>query len=134
MPNFSHSPLQQTIYTALTADSTLMALVAGIFDRPPQGTAFPYITLGESTGSDWSSKTTTGMEHQVTLHIWSREGGRKQAASIMERVHTLLHDANLTVTGHTLVMMRFMTSRIVLESDGWTYHGEMCFRVLLQAN
>ena len=111
-----------------------MALLTGVCDRPPQGTAFPYITLGESAGADWSSKTTTGMEHHVALHVWSREGGRKQAASVMDLVHTLLHDASLSVTGQTLVMIRFTGSSIVLENDGWTYHGEMHFRALLQAN
>ncbi|MDE3017264.1 MAG: DUF3168 domain-containing protein [Pseudomonadota bacterium] len=134
MANFSHLPLQEAVYAALTGDATLMALVSGVFDRPPEGTAFPYVTLGESTGSDWSSAATVGMEHHFTLHVWSREGGRKQSASIMERLHTLLHQANLSITGQTLVMMVFSASEIVLENDGWTYHGKMQFHALLQAN
>jgi hypothetical protein len=105
MANFSHYPLQQAIYQTLAGDTTLMALISGVFDRPPEGTAFPYVTIGESAGSDWSTKTTTGMSHNVSLHIWSREGGRKQAATIMERLHTLLHQASFSVTGQTLVMI-----------------------------
>lgn len=134
MANFSHLPLQEAVYAALTGDSPLMALVTGIYDRPPEGTAFPYVTLGESTGSDWSNVATVGMEHLFTLHIWSREGGRKQSATIMERLHTLLHQASLSITGQMLVMMRFSASDIVLENDGWTYHGIMKFHALLQAN
>ena len=134
MANFSHAPLQQAIYQRLTGDSALMALVSGVFDRPPEGTPFPYVTLGESMGSDWSTKTTTGMEHHLSLHIWSREGGRKEAATIMERLHTLLHQTNLSVSGQTLVMIRFTASAIALEDDGWTYHGRMDFHALLQAN
>ena len=134
MANFSHYPLQQAVYGALTGDSTLMTLITGVFDRPPQGTAFPYITIGESNGSDWSSKTTVGMEHILPIYVWSREGGRKQSAQIMERIHTILHQANLTVTGQTLVLMRFIASHILLEDDGWTYQGVMQFRALLQAN
>ena len=134
MPTFSHYPLQQAIYQALTADSTLMGLVAGVFDRSVQGTAFPYVTIGESTGSDWSTKTTSGMEQNVTLHIWSRQGGRAEAASIMVRIHTLLHQASLTVTGQALVSIRFTGSSITLENDGWTYQGVMKFQAFLQAN
>ena len=134
MANFSYYSLQQAIYQQLTGDSTLMALVTGVFDRPPQGTAFPYITIGEFTGRDWSTKTTTGMEYVVNLHAWSREGGRKQAAQIMERLHTLLYQASLSVTGQTLVSMRFSGSNILLENDGWTYHGTMQFNALLEAN
>lgn len=134
MSSFSHYHLQTAIYQALTGDAALMSLVTAVYDRPPQGTGFAYITIGESAGSDWSSKTTGGMEHIIAVHVWSREGGRRQAAVIMERVHTLLHRADVAVSGQTLVMMRFVASEIVLENDGWTYHGVMQFRVLLEAN
>lgn len=134
MAHFSHYPLQQAVFQTLAEDATLTGLVTGVFDRTPQGTAFPYVTIGDADGSDWSSKTTTGMQHDMAIHAWSREGGRKQAASIMERLHTLLHQANLSVSGQTLVMMRFTGSSILLENDGWTYHGTMRFRALLQAN
>jgi len=134
MANFSHYPLQKSIYQTLTNDSTLMGLVVGVFNRPPQGTDFPYVTLGESAGSDWSTKTTTGMEQNVTLHVWSREGGRAEAASIMQRLYTLLHQVNLSVTGQTLVSIRFAASAILLENDGWTYQGVMKFQAFLEAS
>jgi len=134
MTTFSHYPLQQAIYQTLTNDSTLMSLVVGVFDRPVQGTAFPYVTIGESTGSDWSTKTTSGMQQVVTIRIWSREGGRAQAANIMTRIHTLLHQVPLSVTGQTLVSIRFVSSNIKLLNDGWTYQGFISFRALLQAN
>jgi len=133
MANFSHYPLQKAVYQALTGDAGLMALVTGVFDRPPQGTLFPYITIGESTSSDWSSATTTGMEQNITLHAWSREGGRMQAASIMEKMHTILHDASLSVEGQALVMIRFAASSITLGNDGYTYQGMMRFTALLEA-
>jgi hypothetical protein len=134
MPTFSHFPLQQAIYQTLTNDSTMMGWVVGVFDRPVQGTAFPYVTIGESTGSDWSTKTTSGMEQNVTLHVWSRQGGRAEAASIMTRIHALLHEVPLSVTGQTLVSMRFTASSIALENDGWTYQGIMKFQAFLQAS
>jgi hypothetical protein len=134
MPTFSHYPLQQSIYQALTADSQLMSLVVGVFDRVPQGTAYPYVTIGESVGSDWSTKTTSGMEQNVSLHIWSRQGGRAEAANIMTRIHTLLHEVPLTVIGQTLVSIRFSGSGITLENDGWTYQGVMKFQAFLQAS
>jgi hypothetical protein len=134
MADFSHFTLQGAIVNACAGDGELMAIVTGVYDRPPQGTLFPYITLGEMTGSDWSTKTTTGMEYAIALHVWSREGGRKEAAAIMESLHALFHQANLTVDGQSLVMLRFVSSGISLESDGWTYHGVMQFHALLQAD
>jgi len=134
MSNFSHYALQQSIYQTLMGDTTLMGMLTGVFDRPPQGTAYPYITLGESTITDWSSKTTNGTQQIVMLHIWSREGGRTETATVMNRVYQLLHQANLTVTGQTLVLIRFASSHIGLEDDGWTYQGVMQFKALLQSN
>ena len=134
MAIFSHYPLQKSIYETLTSDTTLMALVSGVFDRTPQGTAFPYVMLGESAGSDWSTKTTNGMEQNVILHVWSRQGGRTEAANIMARIHTLLHHANLNVDGQTLVLIQFTGSNITLENDGFTYQGIMRFQALLEAS
>jgi hypothetical protein len=134
MTNFSHHLLQSSIYQLLVNDAALGALIEGVYDRPVQGTEFPYLTLGESIGADWSTKTTRGMEHTFTIHAWSRDGGRKQASSIMERIHTLIHQADLAVSGQTTVVVRFISSAIELESDGWTYHGIMRFQALLEAN
>ena len=78
--------------------------------------------------------TTSGMQQVVTIRIWSREGGRAQAAAIMQRIHTLLHQAPLTVTGQTLVSIQFAGSTIILLNDGWTYRGTMIFRAVLQAD
>lgn len=133
MGNFSHYPLQQAVYQKLTGDTTLMSLVTGVYDRTPQDTVYPYISIGESHGRNWSNLGMVGMEHLLTLHIWSREGGRKQAAQIMERLHTLLHQGMLTVTGQTLVAIGFVDSAITVEPDGWTYQGRMRFTVLLMA-
>ena len=134
MSGFSHFPLQQAIYQTLTNDSTLMALVESVFDRPPQDSDYPYVTLGDSTGSDHSNLGTIGMEQLVSLQVWSREGGRKEAATIMERIYTLLHQAVLTVSGQTLLSMQFVSSSLSLENDGWTYQGIMRFHAVLQAN
>lgn len=133
MAHFSHYPLQAALYQALTGNSTLMSQITGVYDRPPQGTTYPYVTIGGMTGSDWSTKTTTGMEYTITLHVWSRAGGRKEAAQIMESLHTILHQANLTVSGQTLVMIRFIESAISLESDGVTYCGNITFKAFLEA-
>ena len=134
MSNFSHYTLQQAIYQYLNADSILLGMAVAVYDRPVQGSAFPYITIGEAAITDWSTKTTTGTEQILSLHIWSRNGGRKECATIMERVYALLHQSSLSVTGQTLVQIRFFSSEISLSDDGCTYQGMMRFRALLEAS
>ena len=122
--------LQQAIYTALTGDPTLMALITGVHDHVPQGAAFPYVTIGESTARDWGAAGVSGIEATLTLHVWSRTRGHKELKQIMAEVHRILHDADLTVTGHHLVYLRFVFARTTRDSDGATHHGLSRFRAL----
>jgi hypothetical protein len=133
MANFSYHSLQKALYEALANDSTLMGMVSGIFDRMPQGQSYPYVTLDESLGSDASTKTSVSMEYALQIQVWSREGGRRQNVEIMENIHRILHDANLTLIGHRLISIRFISSTISVKSDGWTYQGTMRFRAVTEA-
>lgn len=116
-------PLQQAVYTALTGDVTLMAMVTGVHDHVPQGAAFPYITIGESTAIGWSVVGVSGIETTLVLHVWSRKRGHKEVKQILAEIHRVLHDAALTVPGHALVWLRYGFSQTSLDPDGATYHG-----------
>ena len=120
--------LQQAIYTALTGDATLMAMIQGVHDHVPQGAAFPYVTVGEATARDWSAVGLNGIEATLILNVWSRARGRKEAKQIMAEMHRILDDANLAVSGHALVDLRFEFSETMLDPDGLTYHGVTRYR------
>ena len=122
--------LQQAIYTALTGDSTLMAMITGVHDHVPQETAFPYVTIGESTARDWRTVGRKGAEATLILHAWSRSRGRKQAKQIIAEIQRIIDDANLTVPGHVLVWLRFEFAETILHDDGLTYHGITRFRAI----
>ena len=122
--------LQQAVYGALTGDSTLMALITGVHDHLPQGAAFPYVTIAESTARAWGVVGVVGIEATLTLHVWSRVRGRKEFKQIMAEMHRILHDADLTVTGHALIWLRFDFAETILDDDGATYHGITRFRAL----
>ena len=49
--------LRAAIHDALAADGALTALLGGpkIYDEPPNGAAFPYVTLGDARVSDFST-------------------------------------------------------------------------------
>ena len=115
--------LQQAIYTALTNDSALMAMITGVHDHVPQETAFPYVTIGESTAVDWRTVGHDGMELTLVLHAWSRERGRREVKLILAEIHRILNHAKLTVPGHVLVWLHFEFSQTLQDSDGATYHG-----------
>ncbi len=126
--------LQKSLYGVLVGDSTLTMLLSGpkIYDDVPQGTSFPYVTIGESTVRDWSTGSDDGLEHILTLHVWSRSRGRKQVHEIMDAMADKLHDADLPVAGHRLVNFRHELSEARRENDGETYHGIVRYRAVTE--
>lgn len=126
--------LQKAIYGTLAADAPLLALLGGarIYDDVPRGAAFPYVTFGPNTTRDWSTGTEVGSEHVLTLRVWSRAGGEKEAHVVLEAMRAALHEASLTLTGHRLVSLRHETSDTVREADGETCQGIARFRALTE--
>ena len=122
--------LQKTIYQTLTGDPTLMGMVTGVHDHAPQGAAFPYITIGEATAQPWGAAGLDGIEATLSLHVWSRSPGRKEVKRIVAEMHRLLHDADLAVTGHALVSIRFQFGETFRDPDGITYHGFSRYRAV----
>ncbi len=132
MSGYASWDLQKAIYTALTGDATLMALVSGIHDYVPQDTAFPYVAIGEATAIPFDTKSFDGMEVTLTMHSWAREHGRKKVKDINAEIYRILHNQNITVANQSLILLRFDFEDTLNESDGITYHGVMRFRALLQ--
>jgi len=125
---------QQALFTVLSGDSNLTTtLGASIYDDVPdhQAVTFPYVTIGEDTMLDYSTKDLVGSDVTVNLHVWSRYRGSKEVKQVMDRVHTLLHDSNLTVTGRNLINLRSEFSDVLRDPDGITRHGVMRFRAVM---
>ncbi|MGH6867061.1 MAG: DUF3168 domain-containing protein [Methyloceanibacter sp.] len=126
--------LQHGIYQALASSSDLTALLGGarIYDHAPQGAAYPFITLGQSMIRDWSTGTEDGTEHNLTLHVWSRSGGKKQAHEIIEAIKSVLHDTPMMLADHHVINLRHEFSEARLDSDGDTFHGIVRYRAVTE--
>ena len=88
---------QIAIFNILNNDSTLDTLVGNnrIYDEVPQGSAYPYIEIGDETTIDGGVKDKDGQEFTQTIHIWSRYRGSKEVKEIAERIYTLLHNVGI---------------------------------------
>lgn len=121
--------LQRSIYQALANAPELVTLLGGvrIYDDAPQAASFPFVTLGQSLIRDWSTGSEEGAEHILTLHVWSRSGGKKEMQAILEAMRAALHDKPLALEGHYLVNLRHEFSEARLDPDGDTFHGVVRF-------
>ncbi|MEA2907249.1 MAG: hypothetical protein QOI12_4636 [Alphaproteobacteria bacterium] len=126
--------LRAAIHDALVADTPLTAILGAprIYDEPPKGVSFPYVTLGEARISDWSTGSEGGQEHQLTLHAWSRQGGHKEAHLVAGALLQALDDAPLVLTDHRLINFRFALADVRREADGRTYHALVRFRAVTE--
>ena len=126
--------LQASIFQTLTGDAQLVGLLGGpkVFDRIPERAAFPYLTLGRTAVVDWSTGSEEGAEHVLTLHVWAKGGGKAETFAIMDQVTTKLHDAHLSLNGHTLVNLRLQFAEARQEPDSPTYHGILRFRAVTE--
>jgi hypothetical protein len=126
--------LQQSIFEALAADAALVALLGAprIYDDTPQPATFPYITFGASQTRDYDSTTSAADEHIVTLHVWSREAGRKQAHEIVGAMRQALHDRPLALPGHRLINLRHDFSEARRDPDGETIRGLLRLRAVTE--
>src|SRR3972149_5093045 len=96
--------LQRGVYQALAGSLDLTTVLGGVrvYDDAPQAAPYPFISLGQSVIRDWSTGTEDGAEHNLTLHVWSRSGGKKQVQQILESIRVVLHDQPLMLPAHHL--------------------------------
>jgi len=126
--------LQQAVYGALAGNAPLTALLGGlrIYDDVPHGAAYPFVTMGQTSSSDFGTGTEDGEEHILTLHVWSAAGGRGEAQILIGAIRDTLHNAALGLAGHVLVNLRQQFSDIRREADGITIHGLVRYRAVTQ--
>ncbi|MBB3238126.1 DUF3168 domain-containing protein [Phyllobacterium endophyticum] len=125
--------LQKALLALLRGDVALEKLIENrVFDRVPDGTDFPYVTLGNSNIYDWSTATERGSEHLFTLNVWNRASGRKSVFAIMNIIDRLLERSALTLAGHRLVNLGLQYSQGRAEDNRDGYLGILRYRAVTE--
>lgn len=125
-------PLQQAVYTRLSSDADLAAL-AGVYDEPPEDVPHPYVTVGESTETPMDAHDRRGVDITITLHIWSRYRGFRQALDILAALDRLMDQrggaAALPVTGFTRVFCSRESYQTVRDPEPDVRHVTAIYRI-----
>lgn len=126
--------LQKAQLDALAADSDLAALSLGarIFDRVPDGSAFPYVTIGDDLVSPLDTVCGSSTEILSTVRAYSRAVGKVEAKRLAARIRFILtKEAGLAVPGFRMLAGYCEGYRINQHTDGLTHHAEINFRYRL---
>jgi hypothetical protein len=125
--------LLAAIHDALLGDASLQALVAErIYDDPPADVVFPYITLGRIECGPADAAARDAIEHVITLHAWSRYGGRAETLDIIAALRGALHNAPLSLEDHKLVLLLASFADVFRSGDGRTTHGVLRLRAITE--
>lgn len=134
--------LQRAVVATLKADARVLVALGGprIYDRPPNshvvagrhidGPPFPYVTIGDDDIIDDSNTCERAYEAYVTVHVWSREVGRREAKRIGDAVARALN-SELTLSGFVCIHHEFRSARYFPDPDGLTTHGVLTARYLI---
>ncbi|WP_420408896.1 DUF3168 domain-containing protein [Hoeflea sp.] len=104
----SANALQEAVFERLSADGAISAVTGpgGVFDRRITRAEPPYLVLGETVSTDYSTGDAPGTEHRFEIEAWTRQNGRREAVELADAVRSALHEADLALDGATLINLR----------------------------
>lgn len=127
--------LQEAVFAALTGNAALMALVAGVYDAPPDSGGTPpvgtYITLGDDVARDRSSGSHKGSTLDFEVNIHSDFAGFSVAKAVAGHVVDTLAWADLLLSRGRLVNLKFLKSRTRRGAAPETRRIALVFRAIL---
>ena len=132
MSSFALQPVQQALYGKLTGDGVLMGMISGVYDAPPQHAAVPYVVIGDGTATVKPQVSVDIIECDLDLNVWTTASGRKVALAILSRLHGLLHQGSLSVSGFTLLSMVANAADTQLEPNNDRIFGRLQITVLVR--
>src|SRR3546814_142665 len=111
----------------LRADVELAGQLSGVFDAPPPGQAYPYLSFGPGVMSDAGHKTGEGRLHRLQLSLWDDRPDRRRLMELMSLVENALTALAGDIGGHRLVSFRLARSLVMRDPIG-VDQGVMEFR------
>lgn len=127
--------LQLALADALAASPALTAVLGDpprLWDEPPPSPLFPYVTIGATSSRPIAAAAAPAVQHDLTLHVWSRYSGRKEAREIASAIAAAVDEGLPTMTGARLVTWRVLYADVFRLADGRTTHGLMRLRAVTE--
>lgn len=93
------SAFASALYSYLDTASTANIYYA----LAPQNTQPPYVVIKRVTSNDEYTFTSQGIDTQYSIKAISNRNYPLEATALYESIHTILQNANLTISGYNLI-------------------------------
>ena len=110
---------------------------APVYSNVPEGTAPPYVAIGEGTFTTLDTDDSRGGEAVIEVQTWtsnkSRNGGMagfKQASEISDAIRSRLHEQYLSAEGYSIAFAIHNDSASFDEPDGKTKRVVDTYRIV----
>ena len=115
------SLVQQALRTAL-------APLGRVYDAVPPDAALPYLTVGPDLVSDWSTKTSQGREHRVSVGVWDDAPALARVRALLGAVDAAVRPIAASANGWRIAHVLFVRSFVIRDPEG-LHHGVADFRI-----
>ncbi len=128
--------LQSRVYETLTANQDLTTILGGpqIFDDVPGNSKPPYITFGNAAHFDWSTGTETGMEHLLSIEVWSKVDGRKEVLEIAQTAEDALATMSPQLQESYLINFRHESTEVERNVKTGLFRARINYRAVTEPN
>lgn len=115
------------------ACAALLGSPARVFDEQPVAPLYPFVTIGDVQSRPADAAEAAGLDHALTLHVWSRHGGKREALEVIAAMRAALHDQPIAVIGRRLILLLASFADVFRAGDGRSFHGVLRLRALTES-
>ncbi len=127
--------LAKAVHLALSADIGIQNLLGTnprLYDHVPEDPIYPYLTYGPMRSENIGGDDLQLTAHNMTLHLWSRYGGRAEIMALTDAVSGVLESGSWQLATGILVNANVMFTDNFRAPDGRTLHGVIRFNATTQ--
>jgi len=127
--------LAKAVHLALGTDIGVQNLLGAnprLYDHVPEDPVYPYLTYGPQRSADVSGDNLQLTAHNMTLHLWSRYGGRAEIMALTNAVSEVLENGNWQLSEGKLINANVIFTDNFRAPDGRTLHGVIRFNATTQ--
>jgi len=118
--------LAKAVHLALSGNVAVQSVLgqeARLYDHAPEDPIYPYLTYGPMRSADVGGDESPMTAHNLTLHLWSRYGGRAETMTMLQAVSGALESGSWQLTEGHLVSANVIFTDQFRAPDGHTLHG-----------